>query len=251
MPEDLLRAITEAAALRFAICPEEPPLPRRNFRASLEQKGLRVIAEMKRRSPSAGFLREPLVPTSLARGYEAGGAAAVSVVTENLFFGGDSRWVAEAKNACSLPILQKDFFHRPEHLAYGKASGADAVLLIVRILPGSLLGEMLSACRELGLQALVEAHNEEEIERACASGAEIVGVNSRDLATFTTDLERGIALLGKVPSDCLGVLESGIKSLEQFRQVVGRGGRRFLIGEYLLRKPEVTLALRELVGSLW
>lgn len=251
MPEDLLLAITQAAARRFAKCPEEQPLPRRNFRASLEQGGVRVIAEIKRRSPSAGLLREPLDPTALAKGYEAGGAAAVSVVTEGTFFAGDPRWVAEAKKACSLPVLQKDFFHRPEHLAYGKASGADAVLLIVRILPGSLLGEMLAACRELALQALVETHNEEEMERACAAGAGIVGVNSRDLATFTTDLERAVTLLGKLPSDRLGVLESGIKSPERFRQLAAQGVRRFLIGEYLLRKPEVTGALRELVESPW
>lgn len=247
---DLLRELVEASAPRLAVPP--PPLPRsapRSLVASLAQEGVRIVAEIKHRSPSAGLIREPLEPEALAVAYQRGGAAGVSVVTEERFFGGDPRWVGRAREACQLPVLQKDFFSRPEHLAYGRSCGADAVLLIARILPGGLLAEMLAACQELGLEAVVETHDAEEIEKAVAAGAPIVGVNARDLATFQVDLGRAAALLALVPPAHLALLESGIASREQFGTLLARGVRRFLIGEYLLRHQEPERALRELLGG--
>lgn len=249
MAPDLLAELVATAAPRLAGPPPSvAALGQRSLVASLSRPGIRIVAEMKHRSPSAGVIRDPIHPEALAAAYQLGGAAGVSVVTEERFFGGDACWVARAKSACSLPVLQKDFFSRPEHLAYGRACGADAVLLIARILPGGLLAEMLAACRELGLEAVVETHDAEEIERALLAGAPIVGVNARDLATFQVDVGRAAALLARVPPPHLGLLESGIGSRQQFQELVAQGVRCFLIGEYLLRKEHPEEALRELTA---
>ncbi len=253
MPADLLSAIVAEAAPRLAVPPPKPipPPGRRSLIQSLGPPGLRVIAEVKRRSPSAGLLRQPLLPGFLAASYQRGGAAAVSVVTEPAYFGGDARWVAEVKAACELPVLQKDFFSRPEQVAYGQACGADAILLIARILPGALLSEMLAACREVGVEALVETHERAEVERALEAGASLVGVNSRDLRTFQVDVPRACQLVQLVPPPTVGVLESGVKSPGQFGQLVRQGARCFLIGEYLLRQSDPEQALRELLEGPW
>lgn len=253
MAEGWLTRLVAQSASRLARPPEAgvEALPRASLRDALCAPGVRVIAEVKRRSPSAGVLRHPLVPEELAAFYRRGGAAAVSVVTEPEFFAGDARWVAQVKGASGLPVLQKDFFTRPEHLAHGAASGADAVLLIARILPGSLLGEMLACCHELGVEALVETHDQEEMERALAAGAALVGVNARDLDTFTVDLERAASLLQKLPPGVVGVLESGVKSRRQFGELVASGVRCFLVGEYLLRQDDPEAALKGLVAGPW
>lgn len=253
MRDGWLSLLVEKSAQRLG----QPPArggaaePRRGFREALSAPGVRVIAEVKRRSPSAGVLREPLRPAELAAAYARAGAAAVSVVTEPEFFAGDTGWIAEVRRATELPVLQKDFFSRPEHLAHGAASGADAVLLIARILPGGLLGEMLACCRELGLEALVETHDPSEVERALAAGAKIVGVNSRDLDTFAVDVERAAALVRTLPPGVIGVLESGVKGKEQFADLLASGVRRFLVGEYLLRQQDPERALGELVTGPW
>ncbi|MGC8916364.1 MAG: indole-3-glycerol phosphate synthase TrpC [Thermoanaerobaculum sp.] len=249
MGESWLSRLVAASAPRLSRPPTPGPgLPRRSLAESLKSPGVRIVAEVKRRSPSAGVLRDPLLPGELARSYEAGGAAALSVVTEPEFFWGDAAWVAEVKKASSLPVLQKDFFSRPEHLQHGVAAGADAVLLIARVLPGSLLSEMLACCRELGVEALVETHDRHELEAAVAAGATLVGVNSRDLASFTVDVERAASLVRELPAGVVGVLESGIKSRTQFRELCEGGVRCFLVGEYLLRQADPTAALRELVA---
>lgn len=246
----MLRQLVERSAPRLSLPPAggEEALPRRSLRAALQASGVRVIAEVKHRSPSAGVLRQPLDPRSLAQAYERGGAAALSVVTEPEFFGGSTSWVRVARQATGLPVLQKDFFSRPEHVAYGVAAGADAILLIARALPGALLGEMLDCCRKAGVEALVETHSAAEVERAVAVGAELIGVNARDLATFSVDVERAADLVGSVPPPCLGVLESGIASRTQLLQLVQRGISRFLVGEYLLRQADPEAALRGLLA---
>lgn len=253
MPENWLALLVEESARRFAAPPTEggAELPRRSLREALLAPGVRIVAEVKRRSPSAGLLREAMDPAALARAYQRGGAAAVSVVTEPHYFGGASSWVAEVKKAASLPVLQKDFFSRPEHLAHGVASGADAVLLIARVLPGSLLAEMVTCARELGLEPLVEAHDEEDVRRALDAGATLVGVNSRDLATFTVHVEAAAALVRGLPSSTVGILESGIRDAKQLAELRESGVRRFLIGEYLLRQEDPELALRCFVEGPW
>ncbi|MFN3413253.1 MAG: indole-3-glycerol phosphate synthase TrpC [Thermoanaerobaculum sp.] len=251
MGKNWLELLVESGMTRFAAPPiaASPKLPRRSLLQALNQPGVRIIAEVKKRSPSAGVLRNPVEPAGLARAYQQGGAAAISVVTEPQYFGGASGWVAEVKHATNLPVLQKDFFSRPEHLAHGLASGADAVLLIARMLPGALLSEMVACCQELGLEPLVETHDEEDVQRALDAGATLVGVNSRDLATFTVQVEAAAALVRGLPSGVVGVLESGVKDPGQFSQLVAQGVRRFLIGEYLLRQNEPERALKELLEA--
>ncbi len=253
MSKNWLALLVEESASRLAAPPTDGDLnlPRRSLLQALRSPGVRVIAEVKRQSPSAGVLRDPMDPQALARAYERGGAAAVSVVTEPKYFGGSSAWVAEVKKATPLPVLQKDFFSRPEHLFSGVASGADAVLLIARVLPGSLLSEMVACARELGLEPLVETHNQEEMHRALEAGAELVGVNSRDLATFHVDVASAAALVLGLPTSVVGVLESGIQDAEQFSRLAAAGVRCFLIGGYLLRQADPEAALRQLREAAW
>lgn len=252
MGKNWLELLVESGAARFSAPPKaSPELPRRSLLQALSQPGVRIVAEVKKQSPSAGVLREPMDPAELAGAYQRGGAAAISVVTEPQYFGGESQWVQEVKKATSLPVLQKDFFSRPEHLAHGRASGADAVLLIARVLGGSLLAEMVACCRELGLEPLVETHDPEEVERAVTAGADLVGINARDLATFQVNVEAAARVVRDLPAGVVGVLESGIKDGGQFSHLVASGVRCFLIGEYLLRQEEPECALKTLVEARW
>ncbi len=258
---DVLAQITDAVWERFAREPEPVGLQRRareaagvrrrgerrSLRDALTAPGVRVIAECKRRSPSAGWLRQPFDPVALARAYQEGGAAAISVVTEPQFFGGQAGWVPVVRHASSLPVLQKDFILGQRQLAEAAILGADAVLLIVRVLRGSLLAEMVAAAAELELETLLEVHDGADLARALDLPAPLLGVNARDLATFKVDLARAADLASRVPLDRVVVLESGVSGPEDVRGCVARGLRQFLVGEHLLRAPEPRVALRELV----
>ena len=221
---------------------------RRSLRAALAAPGVRIIAECKRRSPSAGLLRQPFEPIALARAYEQGGAAAISVVTEAQFFAGQPGWVPAVRQNVSLPVLQKDFFLSQRQLAEAAILGADAVLLIVRALRGGQLAELLAAAGELELEALVEVHDREDLERALELPAPLVGINARNLGTFAVDLERAAALAALVPPERIVVLESGIGGAEDVRRLGRSGLRQFLVGERLLRAADPREAVRELVG---
>ena len=256
---DILDRIVLAARARLAAAPPAPGrtdtaraaaagCPRRSLRAALEAPGVRVIAECKRRSPSRGSLREPFEPERLAVAYARGGAAALSVVTEPEFFAGDGRWVAAVRAATELPVLRKDFFLAAEQLADAALGGADAVLLIARILPGKALAEMAAAAGEFGLETVVEVHDEAELERAASTPAAMIGVNARDLATFAVDLGSAVELAAKAPADRVAIVESGVSSREDVRAMVARGQRRFLVGEHLLRSADPEAALAELVS---
>lgn len=220
----------------------------RSLRASLVRPGVRVIAECKRRSPSLGWLREPFEPVTLAHAYQAGGAAAVSVVTEPEFFAGDSEWVAVLRREVSLAVMQKDFLVSPRQLFETALLGADAVLLIARILPGTLLSEMLVVAGELGLESLVEVHDGADLERVLRLPAPLVGINARDLGTFRLNLDGAAELAGRVPQDRVAVLESGISGPADVSALVQRGFRHFLVGEYLLRSADPRAALTELLA---
>lgn len=259
---DMLKTIVAAVQERLAHEPAVPGLERRareaagvrrrggrrSLRAALAQEGVRVIAECKRRSPSRGWLRQPFDPAALARAYQQGGAAAVSVVTEPAFFGGQPGWLPLVRQMVTLPVLQKDFLVSPRQVAEASLLGADAVLLIVRLLPGGFLAEMLAVAAELELEVLVEVHSEADVERALETGAPIIGINARDLSTFRVDLAAAADLAARVPSDRQVVVESGVGSRADVQGLVAKGLRRFLVGEYLVRADDPAGALAELVS---
>lgn len=207
-----------------------------------------VIAEVKRSSPSAGRIADA-DPADRARAYEAGGAAAVSVLTEHEHFDGALADLRAAHLAVGLPVLRKDFLVHPSQVIESRVEGADAVLLIAAALPELELKAMLQAADDLGLGALVEAHSEEDLDKALATGAKVVGVNARDLETLVVDADRARRLLGRVPPDRIAVLESGIASRRDVERAAEAGARAVLVGEALMRAADPEAAVRELRGS--
>jgi serine O-acetyltransferase len=220
---------------------------RRSFRQALEAPGISLIAECKQASPSAGVIVADYDPAKLAAAYERGGARAVSVLTDRCHFQGSLQDLIEARAAAALPVLRKDFLLTPYHLYQSAAAGADAVLLIVSFLRDWELAELSRLARELGLAALVEVHNEMEIARALEVGAEIIGVNNRNLDLMTTDLGTGLRLARRIPDDRLTVAESGIKTPEDVRRLADAGFDAVLVGESLLRQGDPEGAVRELL----
>lgn len=222
---------------------------RRDFRAALQRDDVAIIAEIKRRSPSAGVIASDVDVPSAAAQYEAGGAAAISVLTDAPFFGGRDEDLAAARQRVRAPLLRKDFVIDAYQLSEASAIGADAVLLIVRILSDAELREFIATARELGLAALVEAHDEREIERAGSAGADIIGVNARDLATFKVDLHRVIELRELIPPAAVAVAESGVSTRQDVLDVKRAGYQAVLVGEALMRAPNPLRKLRELRGE--
>jgi indole-3-glycerol phosphate synthase len=229
---------------RIALLP-----PARGFARSLRaSEAPAVIAELKRSSPSAGLIGDA-DPGVQAAGYERGGAAAVSVLTEPRHFGGSLVDLRAVRMATSIPVLRKDFLIHPDQLIQSRAEGADAVLLIAAALERSELVAMLAAAADLGLDVLAEAHTEQDLEAVVTSGAEVVGVNARDLETLDVDLDRAIGLLRQVPEDRIAVLESGIGSPDRVRRAVDAGAGAVLVGEALMRSGDPERALRALRGA--
>lgn len=202
-----------------------------------QSPSISVIAEVKRRSPGAGAINTGLSPTSLARDYAAGGASAVSVLTDQTYFQGSLEDLVELKREVQIPLLRKDFVIDELQVYEARAAGADLVLLIVRILPQSLLSSLHRLVEELGMVALVEAHDEEELGRAIEVGSRLIGINNRDLNTFQTDLVVTERLSRHVPEDVLLVAESGIKCVEDVERVAAAGADAVLVGEALVRSP--------------
>jgi len=220
----------------------------RGFRAALTRPGIAVIAEFKRRSPSAGTLRDGADLATLVCAYERGGASALSVLTEQPNFGGALADLTAARGLVRLPVLRKDFIVDEYQLLEARAAGADAVLLIVAALEDRELASLHSAAAELALDVLVEVHDREEVARALAVGAELVGVNNRDLRDFSVDVGRTARLRSAIPSGVAVVSESGIASAEQLRVLEGEGVDAVLVGETLMRAENAEQALRELVA---
>ncbi|MDE2663406.1 MAG: indole-3-glycerol phosphate synthase TrpC [Gemmatimonadota bacterium] len=213
---------------------DEAPPPR-GFEASLRRPGeVSVVAEFKRRSPSAGDINPYAQAAGVASVYASAGAAAISVLTDERYFGGSLDDLRSAKDAVGVPVLRKDFTLDPVQLYEARAAGADAVLLIVRALGDARLRELLEIAGELGLGALVEAHDEEEVARALEAGARILGVNARDLATFEVDLERSLRLIEELPADVAAVAESGIRSAEDAAAAGSAGADAVLVGGWLM-----------------
>jgi indole-3-glycerol phosphate synthase len=223
--------------------------PTRPFEEALRRGSApAVIAEVKRASPSAGRIADAEAG-SRARAYEAAGASAVSVLTEPTRFDGALADLRAARLAVRIPVLRKDFLIHPSQVIESRAEGADAVLLIAAALSGSELKAMLAAAVDLGLGVLVEAQSEEDLEKALATQATVVGVNARDLETLAVDPARAIALLERVPPDRIAVLESGIASRSDVERAVAAGARAVLVGEALMRAPDPGAKLRELRGA--
>jgi indole-3-glycerol phosphate synthase len=221
--------------------------PARDFAAALRHADgtLAVIGELKRRSPSKGDLAPDLDPAPTAKAYEAGGASALSVLTDQQFFGGTVADLDAARDATSLPVLRKDFTIDEIQIYEARAIGADAVLLICAAIPDdALLADLHALARELGLAALVEAHDAAEIDRALAAGAQIVGVNSRDLGSFREDLSVGASLRSRIPSSLTAVAESAIRSADDARRMADTGFDAVLVGEALVRADDPTALVR-------
>lgn len=226
-----------------------PTLPTpRDFRKALAQKDCAIIAEVKRKSPSRGVLRDGLDPLKLAGIYEASGAAAISVLTDGQYFGGSVDDLRSVSSAAGIPILRKDFIIDPVQIYESRAIGADAVLLIARVLEEGQLKDFLGIAQSLGLAALVEIHDRADAEKAVAAGAEIIGVNNRDLTTFVTDIRTTLDLLPCIPEEKIVVSESGINTRPDIMMLQAAGVRAFLIGEALVKADDPGLKLRELLG---
>lgn len=224
----------------------------RDFAAALRrgaQEPMNFICEFKRASPSAGAIAEGAMPDGVVREYEGSGASAISVLTDAKYFDGKLEFLSRVKACVSIPVLRKDFIVHPYQIAEARAEGADAVLLIVSALEQLRLAELYQCAREWGLRVLVEVHDEAEAARAVDIGAEIIGVNHRNLATFEIDLGLTKRLSGQVPSQCILVGESGIKSREHVVQLGDAGAHAVLIGETLMRAESPGRALLEMRGQ--
>ena len=218
----------------------------RPFREALSHPGTSLIAEHKRRSPSAGTIREGATVSDIVRAYERGGAAALSILTEEAHFGGSLADLEEARAICDLPILRKDFTVDPYQLYEAKAAGADAVLLVVGSLRPDELASLYAEARRLDLDAIVEIHDEAELEAALEVDADVIGINNRNLEDFSVDIGRTFDLLVDVPAGKTVVSESGIASREQVDELEAVGVDAILVGETVMRAPDPEAAVREL-----
>jgi indole-3-glycerol phosphate synthase len=239
---EALRPRAEELARRAA----SAPTPRDFHGALADPSGLSLIAEVKRRSPGAGAIRPDLDPVALAERYAEGGARALSILTDGPWFQGALEDLTRIRERVTLPCLRKDFILDPVQVHEARAAGADAILLIVRILDDQALRELRLLAESLGMGVLVEAHDRDEVARAVASGARILGINNRDLATFVTDLQVTLDLLDAVPSEVVLVSESGIRTGGDAARLAARGVDAILVGEALVRAPDPGALARDL-----
>jgi indole-3-glycerol phosphate synthase len=224
--------------------------PPRDFLAALrDPPGVRIIAEVKRASPSAGAIRADADVVAVARAYEQHGAACVSVLTDGPFFGGSLGDLRAVRAAVSLPLLRKDFLLDRYQVLEARAAGADAVLLIAEILDDDMLAELLAAAHDLGMTALVECYEPANVPRVVASGARLIGINNRNLHTFATDLDHTRRLAPLVPADRVLVSESGIRTRADVERLTAAGVKAILVGETLMRSGDVGGTMRELIGG--
>lgn len=258
---DLLQAIVAATRTRVATARAHTTADQwlastarrpagERFRANLAEPGrLNVIAECKRRSPSRGVLRAAYDPVAIARAYAGAGAAAISVLTEPTFFDGSLDHLRAVRDAVATPLLRKDFIVDSYQLAEAVAAGADAVLLIVSALNDAELRDLREAAEALGLAVLVEAHDDDEVDRALATGATIVGVNNRNLRTLAVDVALSDRIAARLPASVIAVSESGLRSVDDLARLSALGYRAFLIGERFMTTPDPGVALAALLAE--
>ena len=220
----------------------------RDFAGALQAPGLSVIAELKRKSPSAGTLGGGADPAEVALSYEAGGAAALSVLTDGPYFGGSAEDLIAAHEAVALPVLRKDFTVDPRDVVDARAMGADCVLLIVAALDDHELQSLLALARDLALGALVEVHDEIELDRALQAGADLIGVNQRDLRTFEVDTERAVRVANRIPAGVVAVAESGVTGPEDAERLAAAGYDAILVGQSVVTADDRVGAVARLSG---
>lgn len=218
-----------------------------SFKKALEKEGVSVIAEVKKASPSKGIIREDFDPVDIALRYEEGGAAAISVLTDQPFFKGDLEYLLAISKRVHLPLLRKDFIIDPFQVKEARAYGADAVLIIVAITEGAQLNELLAAAKEFELSALVECYNQQDFDRLDFSEVDILGVNNRDLKNFEVDVHRGISILKQSPEETVLVSESGISTGKDMALLKMEGIHASLIGEHFMRQEDPGQAVRDLI----
>lgn len=254
---DILQRKKEEVADRRRLLPESVLLTRaqsqspcRGFEQALSQRGepLRVIAEVKRASPSLGPIRSDVEPAGLARRYQTAGAAAISVLTDGPGFGGSMEDLVAVRAAVSLPVLCKDFVVAPYQLLEARVAGADAILLIAAALVPGLLVELLAASRELGLDTLLEVHDRDELELALETRATLIGINNRNLSTFQIDLATGEALLPHLPGSVRAVAESGVRGRLDAERLRRAGAANLLVGEALVKALDPEALLHEILA---
>jgi len=258
---DFLNTIRRLKEEEIAILKEERPirvlktiihdLPSAlDFREALRKPGIALIAEVKKSSPSAGIIAGELDPASIAPEYERGGASAISVLTESTYFGGDLADLIAVKGAVKIPVLRKDFIIDPYQIYEARSAGADAILLIAELLDRNQLTDYLRLAHHLGLSCLVESHGRGELEKAIEIGAEIIGVNNRNLKTLKVDIDTSIKLIPLIPPDRIRVSESGIKMVADVASVSGAGADAILVGEVLVRSKNPAEKIREFTTDL-
>ena len=254
VPDVLAKIVTQKRAALLQTSLERPALerraserlPARDFRAALLAQPPAIIAEVKKASPSKGVFTHDYHPANIAKNYAHGGAACLSVLTDEEFFKGHLRDMHAARAAVDIPVLRKDFTIDPLQVTEAAAYGADAILLIAAILSSIEMRDLRELAASYGMAALIEVHNEEELNAALESGPEIVGVNNRNLHTFEVNLETSLRLAAKIPAGIVKVAESGIASHQDVHLLRGAGFDAFLVGEHLMKAGDAASALREL-----
>ena len=250
--EDVARrkALTSLAELEAQAARQTAP---RGFRAALDAKartGHAVITEVKKASPSKGLIRADFDPPAHARAYERAGAACLSVLTDEPYFQGADAYLVAAREAVSIPVLRKDFMVDPWQVAEARALGADAILIIVAALNDAEMVAIEDEAIRFGMDALIEVHDAEELERALTLKSRLIGVNNRDLRDFSVSFERTYELVGKAPAGCTFVAESGLRTKDDLDAMAEHGVHCFLVGEALMREADVEQATRALIGTV-
>ena len=243
---DHRKRVLPETALKYGV---KAATPLRDFPAALCRDGLNILAELKAASPSRGVIREPFEPVELAGSLESAGACALSVLTEGEFFRGSLKNLRDARKSIQLPVLRKDFIFDSWQVWETRANDADSFLLIVATLGDALLRDLLALGREMGMEPLVEVHSGEELDRALAAGARIIGVNNRDLKSLTVDVKTSFELVGRIPEECIAVSESGLCTHDDLTKLRAAGFDAFLIGTHLMLASDPAAALSGLLSS--
>src|SRR3984957_16970244 len=240
------KKVLPETALKYGV---KAATPLRDFCAALSKPGINILAELKPASPSLGVIRDPFEPVALATSFEAGGAAALSVLTEGEFFRGSLKNLRTARKSIQLPVLRKDFIFDPWQVWETRANDADSFLLIVAALGDGLLHDLMALGREIGMEPLVEVPPAAELDRALAAEARIIGVNNRDLKTLDLRVETSFELIERIPDTCIAVSESGLRTHDDLAKLRSAGFDAFLIGESLMISPDPAAALGTFLGS--